>query len=304
MNIASSVAIVVTNKLLYSVYGLANVSTSIIAFHFACTFIGLYFASGGYQDGKGGWLFERKVLPLRAVFPLAIAFCAFVVLTNLSLVHNSVGMYQMTKVLTTPTIVIINFLVYRKRYGRKEIAALFITCVGVIIVSASDTNLNFLGMIFALTGVLVTSIYQIWVGTKQASLQATSAQLLLYQSIMSAVLLLPVIPLLDTFPTPSPYVRPQDIVADQELASAITVPLILSAIAALGVNLSQFLIIGKTSAVTYNVVGHAKTCLVLVIGWIMFGGFQTGWAGARMVAGVLLALAGVGWYSYLQSLQR
>ena len=39
---------------------------------------------------------------------------------------------------------------------------------------------------------------------------------------------------------------------------------------ALAVNLCSFGLIGRTSAITFQVVGHMKTCLVLVGGYMLF----------------------------------
>lgn len=44
-----------------------------------------------------------------------------------------------------------------------------------------------------------------------------------------------------------------------------------SAVLGLLVNLSTFLVIGATSALTYNVVGHLKTVLILTGGCLLFG---------------------------------
>lgn len=38
---------------------------------------------------------------------------------------------------------------------------------------------------------------------------------------------------------------------------------------ALAVNLCSFGLIGRTSAITFQVVGHAKTCLVLIGGYVL-----------------------------------
>jgi solute carrier family 35 protein E3 len=39
-------------------------------------------------------VFEPKAVRLLDVLPLALAFCGFVVFTNLSLTYNTVGFYQ------------------------------------------------------------------------------------------------------------------------------------------------------------------------------------------------------------------
>eukprot|EP00071_Canis_lupus_P008470 XP_005625666.1 solute carrier family 35 member E3 isoform X3 [Canis lupus familiaris] len=49
-------------------------------------------------------------------------------------------------------------------------------------------------MVFAALGVLVTSLYQVWVGAKQHELQVNSMQLLYYQAPMSSAMLLVVVP--------------------------------------------------------------------------------------------------------------
>jgi solute carrier family 35 protein E3 len=41
------------------------------------------------------------------VLPITLSFCAFVVFNNLSLQYNSVGFYQLMKVLTTPVVVVL-----------------------------------------------------------------------------------------------------------------------------------------------------------------------------------------------------
>ena len=53
------------------------------------------------------------------VVPLSLAFCGFVVFTNLSLQNNTVGTYQLVKALTTPTIVAIHTVFYNKSYSKQ-----------------------------------------------------------------------------------------------------------------------------------------------------------------------------------------
>jgi solute carrier family 35 protein E3 len=59
------------------------------------------------------------------------------------------------------------------------------------------------------------------------------------------------------------------------------------------VNFSTFLVIGKTSAVTYQVLGHLKTCLVLAFGYILLKN-PFSW---RNICGILVAVLGMGLYS-------
>ena len=70
--------------------------------------------------------------------------------------------------------------------------------------------------------------------------------------------------------------------------------IILSCLIAVSVNFSTFLVIGKTSPVTYQVLGHLKTCLVLGFGYTLLHDPFTG----RNILGILVAVFGMGLYSY------
>jgi len=70
--------------------------------------------------------------------------------------------------------------------------------------------------------------------------------------------------------------------------------ILLSCSIAVCVNFSTFLVIGTTSPVTYQVLGHLKTCLVLSFGYIILKDPFS----ARNVVGILIAIFGMGLYSY------
>ena len=74
--------------------------------------------------------------------------------------------------------------------------------------------------------------------------------------------------------------------------------IILSCSIAVGVNLSQFICIGRFTAVTFQVLGHMKTILVLILGFIFFG--KEG-LNLHVVLGMLIAIAGMIWYGNASS---
>lgn len=51
---------------------------------------------------------------------------------------------------------------------------------------------------------------------------------------------------------------------------ACSLPVVVSCIFALGVNISNYLVLGKTSPLTYQVLGHMKTVLILILGFTVF----------------------------------
>jgi solute carrier family 35 protein E3 len=70
--------------------------------------------------------------------------------------------------------------------------------------------------------------------------------------------------------------------------------IVLSCLIAVSVNFSTFLVIGTTSPVTYQVLGHLKTCLVLSFGYTLLHDPFT----MRNILGILVAIFGMALYSY------
>lgn len=83
------------------------------------------------------------------------------------------------------------------------------------------------------------------------------------------------------------------------MLSSLQVFIVLSCLISVSVNFSTFLVIGKTSPVTYQVLGHLKTCLVLAFGYVLLHN-PFSW---RNIFGILIALVGMILYSYFCSLE-
>ena len=107
-NLGCSICIVLLNKWLYSIVKFPNVTLTCI--HFMATSFGLFCC-------KFFGVFIPKTLQIIDVLPLSITFCGFVVFTNLSLQNNTVGTYQLAKVLTTPVIMLIQSFWYNTNFN-------------------------------------------------------------------------------------------------------------------------------------------------------------------------------------------
>merc|ERR1712048_153781 len=70
--------------------------------------------------------------------------------------------------------------------------------------------------------------------------------------------------------------------------------ILISCLLAFCVNLSIFLTIGKTSPITYNVLGHFKLCVVTIGGTLLFNEDTN----SRKGMGVAIALVGITMYTY------
>ena len=107
-NLFSSICIVMLNKALFTHPKFPSMNLTCI--HFTMASIGLKIC---LQFD----VFNARPLPLKGMLPLSLAFCDFVALTNVSLQYNAVGTYQLIEVLTTPCIMFIHTMFYRKRFS-------------------------------------------------------------------------------------------------------------------------------------------------------------------------------------------
>lgn len=231
LNLVSAISIVFLNKLLYVHYGIPSMTLTLV--HFVVTSLGLQLCA---------WLniFSPKRLLLKQILPLSVSFCGFVVFTNLSLQSNTVGTYQLSKAMTTPVILFIQATFYGKRSSLNVKLTVIPVMLGIFLNFYYDVHFNVLGTVYATVGVLVTSVYQILVDTKQQEFQVNSMQLLYYQAPLASLILLFVVPFFE--PVLS---LPQKLTLHAVLLVAV------SGVVALSVNLSIFWLIGKTSPLTY-----------------------------------------------------
>ncbi|XP_059485504.1 solute carrier family 35 member E3-like [Neocloeon triangulifer] len=276
-NIACSILIVLLNKWVYVNVGFPNITLTLV--HFVVTGIGL-------KACNLCGVFKVKSAPLREMMPIAVTFCGFVVFTNLSLQSNTIGTYQVAKVMTTPVIVVIQHIFYGKRFSTPVTLTLIPITLGVIVVFFYDIQLNLIGTIYATLGVLVTSLYQIWVSEKQHTLQMDAMQLLYYQAPLSALILVVVVP----------FFEPVVDTLNKTWAPSDLGVVLGSAFVAFFVNLSIYWLLGNTSPLTYNMVGHLKFCLTLLGGYLLFREPLT----FNQSMGILLTILGVSTYAHFK----
>lgn len=187
----------------------------------------------------------------------------------------------------TPTIIAIEYFFYRKSQDKRILYTLIPVCLGTFITVFTDMEMNYYGTFMAILAVVSNSLYTIYGTEKQKELKANSLQVLLYQSITSAVMLAFTIPFFDD----------TEVISEYDWGNGNNLFWIISScITAFFVNFSFFLVAGKTSPLSVNVVGYFKTVLVFVGGIILF----TSAISAKNLLGVFLTLVGVAWYSYVK----
>uniref|UniRef100_A0A3B3XHM6 Sugar phosphate transporter domain-containing protein n=1 Tax=Poecilia mexicana TaxID=48701 RepID=A0A3B3XHM6_9TELE len=283
VNLFSSICIVFINKWIYVHYGFPNMTLTLI--HFVVTWLGLYICQK--MD-----IFCPKSLPVRRIMWLALSFCGFVAFTNLSLQNNSIGTYQLAKVMTTPVIILIQTTYYKKTFSTKIKLTLVPITLGVILNSYYDVRFNLLGTVFATLGVLVTSLYQVWVGAKQHELQVNSMQLLYYQAPLSSAVLLGIIPLFEPLAGDGGIFGPWSLTAlvrHQTCGGAVLRVVMRAQVFQEGLFIYP-----------YNMFGHFKFCITLIGGYLLFQDPLS----LNQALGILCTLAGILSYTHFKLLEQ
>ena len=262
----------------------SQLTVTISSYHFLATWVFLEILA-----------FSNKInrvnqIPLKRRCYLAFLVMLSIISMNFNLAYNSIGFYQMTKLLAIPYMIIWNFFVNHMRYSMKELIALFLLLFGVGLFSVSDVEANIKGSIVAVIAVLSTAHDQMYTGQlqKEYFCNGPELQLAVIPPELSFALIWSSF---SELPGPSGFYNTS--------FSLVDICLILgTCIFAIGVNMSTFGLIGKTSSITYQVVGHAKTVLLLIFGYIFFPSkWENTFQMIRALSGIIIALIGVFMYT-------
>lgn len=225
------------------------------------------------------------------MLPLAAAYVGYIVLCNLNLNLNPVGFYQITKIAVAPAVLAIEAVAYGKRASPAVGGAVALVCAGVGLATVTDPQIasNAAGLGAGFGSVAATAMYQIWAGVKQKELGLGSMQLLHQYVPLAAAMLGGLVLLLEPVGLLAP--GPGTLLGFHYTPGGLAT-IAVSAALGLLVNLSTFLVIGATSSLTYNVVGHVKTVLILSGGVAFFGDVMP----AKKMAGIGVAMLGIIWW--------
>jgi len=187
-------------------------------------------------------------------------------------------------------------MMYRQEQSREIKISLFIVLAGVGVATVTDMELNMLGSVYAVIAVLFTTLAQIFAFSHQKDLGLDAMQLLYHTSPVIAVGMALLIPFFDQV-LPSAALQPlKPNLMEYVYTPSSVLVILLTCVFAVAVNLTNYLVIGKTSPITYQVVGHLKTCLVLVLGFVVFQYAVV----FRNVFGIFLAVVGMIVYSEIK----
>lgn len=288
LNVSTSVLIVFVNKILIDDnrgYGFVF-TTSLCAFHFlTCAFSSwlaqIYWNSPGPK------------LPLWESIYFAIVSNVSVGSLNLSLLVNTVGFYQVAKLLVIPFVCSVEYFGLGRKFTTPIVVSISVVIMGVGIVTVTDVQVSTTGILIAGISVVSSGMQQILCGTIQRKHKLSSHQMLSKTAYIQGFMLILIGPFLD-------QAISHRWILDADYSAAVIGMLLFSCTIAVLVNVSQFACLGRFSAATFQVLGHTKTVLVLLIGWQGLGEVMT----LRKATGMLIAVSGMVLYGYFSTLQQ
>ncbi|XP_054793957.1 UDP-rhamnose/UDP-galactose transporter 2-like [Prosopis cineraria] len=281
MNVVSSVGIIMANKQLMSGSGYAfSFATTLTGFHFAVTaLVGLVSNATGYSASKH--------VPLWELLWFSVVANTSITGMNFSLMLNSVGFYQISKLSMIPVVCVMEWILHNKHYSKEVKWSVLVVVIGVGVCTVTDVKVNLKGFLCAFVAVLSTSLQQITIGSLQKKYSIGSFELLSKTAPIQALSLLILGPFVD-------YFLNGKLITNYKMSTGAILFILLSCSLAVFCNVSQYLCIGRFSAVSFQVLGHMKTVCVLTLGWLLFDSELT----FKNIMGMIVAVVGMIVYSW------
>mmetsp|Transcript_13294 Transcript_13294/g.45989 ORF Transcript_13294/g.45989 Transcript_13294/m.45989 type:complete len:324 (+) Transcript_13294:184-1155(+) len=295
LNIVSSTGIIMVNKRLMSPPPVGcdfKYATTLCGLHYLFT-MGVASAiewwnkptereqKAAEQDSEG----EKKGLgvPLLKIVVFVIIADMSIIGMNMSLMLNTVGFYQVSKLAMIPATALFELVFQKKEFSARVLLCIFTVLAGVGIATVTDVQFSWGGAMAALIGLLTTAGQQVMINQLQKQYNITASALMAQTSPMQAATMLLLGPWVDEVLTGGSKVW------EYEYHIPATTMLMVSCAFAGLVNISQYMCIGRFTAVTFQVLGHVKTVLVLTLGFLLFDAVIT----AKNILGIVIAVGGM-----------
>ncbi|KAE9606404.1 hypothetical protein Lal_00013535 [Lupinus albus] len=227
-----------------------------------------------------------KTTPFSSLFVLGAVMAFASGLANTSLKYNSIGFYQMAKIAATPTIVLAEFIHFRKTISIKKVLALGVVSAGVAVATVTDLEFNLFGALVAIVWIIPSAMNKILWSTLQQQGNWTALGLM-WKTTPVTVFFLGAL---------MPWIDPPGVLSfkwDVNNSSAV----LISALLGFLLQWSGALALGATSATTHVVLGQFKTCVILLGGYLIFNSDP----GFVSIGGAVVALSGMSVYTTLTS---
>ena len=300
LNFLSAVLLIYVSKLIFRHYTISSLSLTI----FNCLMSGIFATIALQFFSKPSISHTVPTDRIKRFFRLILisgSFSAFITFSNLSLQYNTIGTYQLIKLQVPPTLMLIEWIQLRLRinssklteekfsrdYSLGVLCAFSIIVLGTLINTYSDLYFYPLGVTYACISVICNALYQALVQGDQASSTYERLRFLQIQTILSAGLLIPYWPFVET----SWEFISSDFFSEWGIFSL----LFFCGFLAFLVNSSVIWCIKDDAAIGYNMVGQLKTLFIVFLGSILFGELLA----SRQAISVLFTTTGCLIYVYI-----
>ncbi|PON86392.1 Sugar phosphate transporter domain containing protein [Trema orientale] len=218
------------------------------------------------------------------LFTLGFVMSLTTGLANVSLKYNSIGFYQMSKIAVTPSIVLAEFIL-----SKKKVVALTVVSIGVAVATVTDLQFHPFGACVALAWIIPSAVNKIlWCSLQQRENWPALAVMWKTTPITLFFLVISI-----------PWLDPPGVFSFN-WNFINTSAILVSAVLGFLLQWSGALALGATSAITHVVLGQFKTCVLLLGNYYLFGSNP----GYTSICGAFAAIAGMYIYTYLNLKQQ
>eukprot|EP00553_Chaetoceros_curvisetus_P013410 CAMPEP_0204639788 /NCGR_PEP_ID=MMETSP0717-20131115/44402_1 /ASSEMBLY_ACC=CAM_ASM_000666 /TAXON_ID=230516 /ORGANISM="Chaetoceros curvisetus" /LENGTH=324 /DNA_ID=CAMNT_0051659999 /DNA_START=175 /DNA_END=1149 /DNA_ORIENTATION=+ len=253
-NFVSTVAVTLINKICFDRVKFIY-AAQLCNIHFLVTLLGVELL---YRANT----FQKVDVKLSDPNVIAIILVVGIVnpLNNTSLRLNSIGFYQIFKLLLTPCIVWLEYILDGKTLSHTRAACLIAVCFFVLVSSKADLEFSLYGTVCASLWVPFAATYKVqWGRVKRlynCSTLALMRAVLPYAILVQAAI--------------SPLVDPPGFL-QYEWTKDSAFWIGISGIAAFLVNFSGFLVMGNISGLAHVLLGQLKTAIIMIGAAMIFG---------------------------------
>jgi len=255
VNCLSAVALIFLNKFLLDVCAFHYIGL-LAALHMGVTaFTSLYFSSTSPRESPE---YVKPPITFREKCFLLILTDISMISTNLSLKLNSVGTYQLFKLLMIPTCSIMDFVIQGSMPSLRMLLAMGLVMLGVGVATITDISTSISGSLAAFASVLSSSGHNVGCSWLSRKYNINTLDFLRQTAPLQFASLLIIGPVYDA------YTLPVWTWFDfSSCYNALAASCVLAAI----VNISLVACIKQYDATGSQVLGHVKTVSILIIGW-------------------------------------
>lgn len=228
----------------------------------------------------------------KRVFLLSFAFLLKLLLDMSALNRVNIPMYGVLKSATTPSVLILDYVMRGKKASTRVQLSVYMTALGGFIAGLGDLTFDLAGYILALSSAVATAAYVVIVGKLGDELQLDSFTLLFYNNCWS-------LPFSFLF-----------VLLNGEGTALISAPhtgepmfifyFITSCASAFVLNLATYLCTLVNDSLTTSIVGRTKSILQGFGGLFAFGDVRMS---ATNLSGLVVNSCGIGWYAYEKYLE-